>query len=79
MAIDDTDPRARAAQIEVLRRLGPSRRVELAAELSEDLRRIALEAEQRRRPELSALENRRTVLARIWGQELADKVFDKIR
>jgi hypothetical protein len=63
----------------VLRRLGPSGRVQMAAEMSEDVRRIALEAEQRRHPELSAAEVRRIVLGRMWGQALADKVYDKIR
>ncbi len=79
MAIDDTDPRARAAQLAALRRLGPSGRVQLAAEMSEDVRRIALDAEQRRHPELSAAEVRRIVLGRMWGQALADNVYDKIR
>jgi hypothetical protein len=79
MAIDDTDPRAREVQLAVLRRLGPSGRVQMAAEMSEDVRRIALEAEQRRHPELSIAEIRRIVLGRMWGQALADKVYDKIR
>lgn len=63
----------------MLRRLGPSGRVELAADMSEDIRKVALEAEQRRHPELSAAEVRRSVLGRMWGQALADKVYDKIR
>lgn len=79
MAIDDTDPRAREAQLAVLRRLGPSGRVRIAAELSEDVRKIALEAEQRRHPELSIAEARRIVLGRMWGQALADEVYDKLR
>lgn len=79
MAIDDTDPKAREVQLAVLRRLGPSGRVRIASEMSEDVRRIALDAEQRRHPELSAAEVRRIVLGRMWGQALADKVYDKIR
>jgi hypothetical protein len=51
----------------------------MAAELSDDVRRIALDAEQRRHPELSAAEIRRIVLGRLWSQTLADKVYDKIR
>jgi hypothetical protein len=61
----DTDDKARAAQIAALRRLGPSGRVRLAAEMSEDARRIAIEGEQRRHPELSVSEARRAVLARM--------------
>jgi len=74
MGISDTDENARAAQLAVLRRLGPSERVRLAAAMSEDVRRIAVEAEQRRRPELSAAEARQAVLDRIWGAELAASV-----
>jgi hypothetical protein len=46
----------------------------LAAEMSEDARRIAFEAEQRRHPELSAADARRVVLERLWGAELAAAV-----
>jgi hypothetical protein len=70
----DTDDKARAAQIAALRRLGPSGRVRVAAEMSEDARRIAIEGEQRRHPELSASEARWVVLGRVWGPELASVV-----
>lgn len=66
--------KARAAQHAVVRRLGPSERVGLAAEMSEDLRRISFEAEQRRHPELSADEARLAVLERMWGADLAAAV-----
>lgn len=79
MSADDTAPEVRAVQLAVLRRLGPSGRVQMAAEMSEDVRRIAFEAEQQRHPERSVAEVRRIVLGRIWGQALADKVYDKIR
>ena len=74
MEPSDTDDKARAAQIAVLRRLGPPPRVRLAAEMSEDVRRIAFEAEQRRHPELSAVDARQAVLDRIWGADLAAAV-----
>ncbi|MCL2777626.1 MAG: hypothetical protein FWD73_06445 [Polyangiaceae bacterium] len=70
----DTDDKARAVQLDILRRLGPSERVRIAAEMSEDLRRIAIEEEMRRHPELSAAEARQAVLDRIWGPELAAAV-----
>ena len=41
----DTDDKARAARLAVLRRLGPAERVRLVAEMSEDVRRIAFDAE----------------------------------
>ncbi len=74
MEPSDTDDKARAAQLAVLRRLGPAERVRLAAEMSEDVRRIAVEAEQRRHPELSAVDARQAVLDRIWGADLAAAV-----
>jgi len=74
MDASDTDDRARDVQLAVLRRLGPSERVRLAAEMSEDIRRIAFEAEQRRHPELSAAEARQAVLDRVWGTDLAAAV-----
>jgi hypothetical protein len=48
--------------------------VRLAAEMSEDARRIALEGEQQRHPELSAVEVRRAVFERMWGAPLAASV-----
>ena len=63
----DTSAAARAAQIAVLRRLGASERVRIAAEMSEDVRRIAIEAERRRHPELSAEQARDIVLRRSWS------------
>lgn len=74
MFASDTDDGARAAQLAVLRRLGPSERVRIAAEMSEDVRRIAFEAERRRHPELSVGEARQAVLDRIWGADLAAAV-----
>ncbi len=74
MSVGDTEDGARAAQIAALQRLGPSGRVRLAAEMSEDARRIAFEGERRRHPELSPAEARRSVLERLWGEALAAKV-----
>lgn len=70
----DTDQRAREAQLAALRRLGPARRFELAAAMSEDARRIAIEGELRRHPEMTESEARRAVLARGWGADLASRV-----
>ena len=66
MAHDTTDA-ARAAQLAALRLLGPSGRVLLAAEMSEDARRIALEGMMRRHPELTEREAKRAMYARLWG------------
>lgn len=61
----DTTTDAERAQLAALRRLGPSGRVRIAAEMSEDARRIAIDAERRRHPELGPLEARWIVLRRM--------------
>ncbi|MBS2020600.1 MAG: hypothetical protein JST00_47540 [Deltaproteobacteria bacterium] len=70
----DTDDKAREVQLAVLRRVGPSGRVRIAAQMSEDVRRIAIEGELRRNPRLSEAEARQVVLDRLWGAELAEAV-----
>lgn len=74
MPSDTSDP-AFQAQVAAARRLGMEGRFRMAAQMSEDARRIAIEGERRRHPELSEEEARRIVLARIWGPELAARVF----
>jgi len=71
----DTDDAAREAQVAAIRRLGPAGRASLAAEMSEDARRISIEGERRRHPELSASEARTIVLHRLWGPELTAHVL----
>lgn len=71
---DDTQNGAREAQVAALRRLGPSGRLRLAAEMSEDARQISIEGERRRHPELTEAEARLAVLRRMWGSELAARV-----
>ena len=63
----DTTREAEAARIAVLRRLGPSERVRIAAEMSEGARRIAIDAERRRHPELTDEQARWIVLRRMWS------------
>jgi len=73
MACDTTDA-ARDAQIAAARRMSPSQKGQMAAEMSEEARRIAIEGERRRHPELTEAEARQIVLRRIWGPELAARV-----
>jgi len=70
----DTSDAAREAQIAAARRLTPSERMERAAQMSEDARRIAIEGECRRHPGLTEEEARQAVLRRIWGAALAARV-----
>lgn len=50
----DTSPEAHAVQIEIYRRMSPSRRGELALELSDALRRASLAGIRARHPEYDA-------------------------
>jgi hypothetical protein len=70
----DTEDSALRAQLAASRRLGASERVRIAAEMSEDARRISIEGERRRHPELSEEEARQRVFRRLWGSELASRV-----
>lgn len=71
----DTGDAAREAQLAAIRRLGPSDRVRLAVEMSEEARRISIDAERRRHPELTEAEARRAVLHRLWGADLTARVL----
>jgi hypothetical protein len=72
----DTEAGALEAQLSALRRLGPAGRVRLAAEMSEDVRRISFEGERRRHPELTVEEARLAVRRRQWGDQLAARVSE---
>ena len=73
----DTTEDARDAQITALRRLGPSGRFLLAAEMSEDVRRISIEGERRRHPDLTESAARLAVFRRLWGVELAVRALSR--
>jgi hypothetical protein len=70
----DTDTAALDAQVAALRALGTAGRLRLVAEMSEDARRISIEGERRRHPELTEDEARRAVSRRLWGADLAARV-----
>ncbi len=72
----DTNAYGREMQLLALRRLGPTGRVRLAAEISEDARRVSIEGERRRHPDLTAAEARLAVLRRLWGASLAARVIE---
>ncbi len=72
----DTEPYALEMQLSALRRLGPTGRVRLAAEMSEDARRVSIEGERRRHPDLTAAEARLAVLHRLRGASLTARVIE---
>jgi hypothetical protein len=72
--ITDTEEAARQVQLKVTRRLTASERVRLAVEMSEAARRIAIDGERRRHPELTEEQARHVVFRRMWGAALAQRV-----
>ncbi len=66
----DTTAEAQAAQFEAYRRLGASRRVELAAQMSEEARAIAVSGIASRHPELSETERHEQLLRTLLGEVL---------
>ena len=70
----DTTAEAQAAQYEAYRRLGASRRVELAARMSEDARSIAKAGLAARHPELSETERHQMLLRTLLGESLYLKI-----
>jgi len=73
----DTTTTAHQAQLVALRKLGPGGRMRLAAQMSEDVRQIAIAGELRRHPEYTLLEARKAVLDAAWGEPLASRVWAK--
>ena len=61
----DTTPAAQEAQVLAARRLGSAGRLKVAAELSDDVRRISVEGVLRRNPGYSFEQARREVLRRV--------------
>ena len=70
----DTTAAAGAFQVDLLRRMSPGQRVELAAKMSEDVRAITEAGIRHRNPGYSSAEVRAALLEAILGRELASRV-----
>ncbi len=70
----DTDDAAREAHVAAIRRLGVEGRLRVAAEMSEDARKMAIDGERRRHSELTEDDARDVVFRRMWGEKLASRV-----
>jgi len=70
MANSDTSAEARRVQRDAQARLGPSALVELAFEMSEQAREIAITGMRSRTPGLSRAEARVRLLRRVLGEDL---------
>jgi hypothetical protein len=71
----DTDAAAHEAQMRVYRRLTPDARVRLAFEMSEEVRRVALEGIDARHPEYDDTQRRRALFRLLLGDDLARAIW----
>lgn len=74
MTASDTDPRALAAQVELLRRAGFERRLQLCLELSQTVSELSLRAIAERMPGADEQEVRLRQAELSYGRELIDRV-----
>lgn len=72
--LDDTDPKAKQVQLDLLRRLGPTGRFALARSLTTTVLCAQRDEILRANPGLSDEQLRLLLIARWYGQALADRV-----
>ncbi len=75
MALSDTDPRAKALQLQLLREAPVWRKVGLWAELNAAARVLALSGLRARHPDADEAELRRRLADVLLGPELAARVY----
>ncbi len=73
--LSDTDPRAKAIQLELLRQAPVWRRLELMFQLNQMVRTLALNDLRQRFPDATEAELKRRLADRLLGPELAEKVY----
>jgi hypothetical protein len=66
----DTSPEAERVQADVLRRLGPSRRLEIAFEMSQEARALVKQRLRRQHPELDEAGLDRALIEELYGIRL---------
>ena len=73
----DTSPKANARYFELLRQAGPERRLAICLGLSRAMRELAIAGIKRSHPDrvLSADELRQKLAERLYGAEVARRVF----
>jgi hypothetical protein len=73
--VNDTDPRAEAVQIELLRRAGAERRAAIAGRLSDDVIRLSRRAlREQSPPEVDELELKLRWVELHYGSDLGPRV-----
>jgi hypothetical protein len=75
--VDDTSPEARARYYELLRQQAPMERLRTAVLLTQAVRRLAEADILRKNPHASPRELQRDLARRIYGGEVAERLFPK--
>jgi hypothetical protein len=65
--IRDTSPEAERVQAEILRQLGPSRRLEIAIAMSEEARSLVRQRLRQQHPELDEAGLSRALIEELYG------------
>lgn len=71
----DTRKEAHQLQMSLYREMTPERKGEMAALLSDDVRRIARDGIRQRHPECSDLEVSQALLSLLYGEDIAREVL----
>ena len=71
----DTHPDVERIQIELLRQMPSWRKLELASQMTQACRTLALAGLRHRHPEASAVELHRLLATQVLGSELAARVY----
>jgi hypothetical protein len=71
----DTDPEAHEVQLEIYRRMGPSRRLEAGIRMSEEVRALTADGIRSRHPEYSEAEVRFALARMMLGDELFSRAW----
>jgi hypothetical protein len=73
--VDDTSAAAERRYFELLRRKSPSERVEMTIRLNRAVRDLAVAGVKLRHPYATPLELRRGLAERLYGREVAERLF----
>jgi hypothetical protein len=76
--LSDTDPEMEAVQIRLWRLAGPTRKMQMLAQLNQSARVLALTGLRARYPMAPEAELRRRLAALTLGEELAQRIYGEI-
>ncbi|HPB30477.1 MAG TPA: hypothetical protein PLB62_03380 [Candidatus Sumerlaeota bacterium] len=75
----DTHPEMEALQIRLIRQMPPWKKIAIVDGLNEAVKILAISGIKQRHPEATAEQVRRMLADLLLGEELARKVYDRVR